>query len=202
MNGLRVVPKSKVQLQQAGLAPAGGLRFFVDVLHNAQAYAAAGQTKLTYFQTVPTDPGLGNMQAAGQLPSGQFFEIHKIFVDVLTDVTTSADTTGALDDVALINKRGYVSFSAGTVPIFQNVPISFFGRSGGAAGMGWGTFTAEETHQFGLQDDNGGFPVHGLVTLQPTDTFVLSLNWNAAQAISAETYVRVSMLGVRYVPIG
>lgn len=105
-------------------------------LYDYQAYAAAGQTQLTFFQT-PTGAGAvnlegTNMQLAGQLPAPQKYLIQGIGVDFLSG--NAAARFGAqsansnFNDAWAVLRRGTLSLSIGSkeylrVPNLMNLPV-------------------------------------------------------------------------------
>lgn len=99
-------------------------------LYSYQAYAAAGQNQLVFFQTpvsgtVTTEDT--NMQLAGQLPAPQKFLIQGIGVDFLPG--TAASQFGAqsantqLNDVYTVLKRGYLTLSIGSKNYFETTTL-------------------------------------------------------------------------------
>lgn len=89
-------------------------------LYSYQAYAAAGQTTLSFF----VNPASGtttvedtNMVLAGQLPAPQKFLVQGIGVDYLPGTAASRfgaqSANGQLADAYAILRRGYLSFTIG-----------------------------------------------------------------------------------------
>lgn len=109
-------------------------------LYDYQAYAAAGQTSLTFF-AVPVGQGNKtlsdtNMVLAGQLPANQEFLIQSIEIDFFpTTPTVAAQMPGAfgagvaqqlLNDVYIVGRSGNVNLTIGSKPYLQEAPIGKF----------------------------------------------------------------------------
>jgi hypothetical protein len=172
-----------------------------DTLYDTQTYVAAGSAALTFFNALPAvaDLTLTNMQLAGALPNPVYFEIQKIFFDILSATTTAATQVGAVSDVDQILKvgRGIATFTLSDKQ-YGPYPLTFFGGSGGANGVIASAIATPGSIQSGSVRDNGGFPMNGALTIPPQVAFNWKLNWVAATAITADTKVRVTMLGIKY----
>lgn len=71
---------------------------------------------------------------------------------------------------------------------------------GGATGVGYGTFTAEESIQqanVGIPG-SGGFPFMGALVIPPKVGFGVTLNWSGAQTLTADARIRIGLAGVLY----
>lgn len=180
------------------LTPVSGQpEIITHVLYDTQAYAAAGQTQLSFFTNLPAGGNFGitNMQTAGTLPNPQYFQIQKVFVDMFANVSTNAGVAGSLNDILL---GLYTSRPTLTLTISDKQygpwPVSFFGSSGRVSGNLSST-VATANLSFGQQGDNGGYPINGSLIIPPATAFNWIMKWQTAQAITVETQVRVSMLG-------
>jgi hypothetical protein len=172
-----------------------------DVLYDTQTYVAAGSTALTFFAALPAvkDLTLTNMQLAGALPNPVYFEIQKVFFDILCATTTGATQAGALSDVDQIMKvgRGIATFTLSDKN-YGPYPLTFFGGSGGSQGILASAIATPGSIQSGNNRDNGGFPMNGALIIPPQVTFNWALQWVPLTAITADTKVRVTMLGIKY----
>lgn len=157
------------------------------VLFDSQTYTSAATTTLTFFGAAQANRTLSNLSQGGQLPEPQYFEIYNLGFDLLKDATTDAGAeTGALDD---INKLMLVGQPIFTLEIanknYGQFPLSFLHTSGGFWGVGWGTFTAEESIQIGNNSvPDGGWNWHGGVIIPPKQNFSVVVTWNAAQTLT------------------
>jgi hypothetical protein len=172
-----------------------------DVLYDSQTYVAAGSSVLNYFTTLPAagDKTLSNMQIAGALPNPVYFEIQKVYFDVLCATTTAATQAGAASDIDQILKvgRGIASFTLSD-KTYGPYPLTFFGGSGGTQAMIASAIATPGSIQSANVRDNGGFPMNGALMIPPQVSFTWQLNWVPLTAITANTVCRVSMLGVKY----
>jgi hypothetical protein len=109
-------------------------------LYHYQAYAAAGQSQLTFFQ-VPagsnaTTNSDTNMQLAGQIPANQQFLIQSIEVVFLPTVpSVAAQLPGAfgagavpqiVNDAYIVGRAGNLTLTIGQKPYLQEAPLGRF----------------------------------------------------------------------------
>lgn len=109
-------------------------------LYDYQAYAAAGQTQLTFF-ALPVGQGGKtlsdtNMSLAGQLPANQEFLVQSIEVMFWPSVPVVAaanpSSFGAqavaagINDVAIVARTGNLTFTIGSKPYLQEAPLGRF----------------------------------------------------------------------------
>lgn len=203
MLGLTVnyVPRTIQTLQQLLQPNANQPETIPWVLFDTQQYAQAGQTQLSFFTTLPNplDNSITNMPLAGALPNPWFFEIQKLYFDVLGPASTSATQAGIADDIQkiVLSGRGYWTLTLSDKKYGQ-FPLSFMGGSGAAwaaiAGSG-DAAGAAKTIEVASVRDNGGFPMNGALIIPPQTQMALTINWPALQAISTAVYCRVSMMG-------
>lgn len=157
------------------------------VLFDTQTYTSAATTTLDFFADQQADRTLSNMLQGGALTDPQWFEIWNLGLDILNDLTTAAGTeAGILDD---IQKLILVGRPIWTLTIsdknYGPFPVSFLHTSGGALGFGWGTFTAEESIQYGNNSvPDGGWNWRGAVVIPPKVGFRVTLTWAAAQTLA------------------
>jgi hypothetical protein len=171
------------------------------VMYDTQQYAAAGSAQLSFFTTLPNpkDNTVTNMPIAGALPNPWYFEIQKVYFDVLNNTTTGATQAGAASDIDILLKsgRGIATFNLSDKN-YGPWPLRFFGGSGGSQAMITSAIATPGSIQSANVRDNGGFPMNGALIIPPQTQFSWTLNWVAASAISVATQVSVSMLGVLY----
>lgn len=166
------------------------------VLYDTVTYPAAGVAHLDAFRNVNADPTLSNMDVAGSLAAGVYFDVHRIFVTPLTPSPSIATT---LDDIGILynNARATFTFTVNSKPIGP-FPLRFAGDAGQPSQQG--NTTADVNNYLG-GPQNGGFPVNGSIKLGPTQKFGVSLDFNST-AIAVALLVQVSLLGILYRKIG
>jgi len=109
-------------------------------LYDTQAYAAAGQTQLSYF-SLPVGQGGKtlsdtNMSLAGQLPKNQEFLVQSIEVVFYpTTPTVAAQMPGAfgaqaaaslVNDAYIFGRSGSLNLTIGSKPYLQEAPLGRF----------------------------------------------------------------------------
>lgn len=153
-----------------------------------------------FFQTVQTDPSLGNLSSQGQLPDPQYFQIFNVGCDILNSTEAQAGhaLTGPVNDIQqlVMSGRGLAVLTIAGKQYF-NVPLSFLHTSGGATGFGFATMTAEAQIEWALNSiPDGGFYLGGGVVIPPKQAFDVTLTWPAALTLTASTPIRLWMAGV------
>ncbi len=180
-------------------------------LYDSQAYAQAGQTQLSFFQT-PKGGSSGktladtNMTAAGSLPAPQSFLVRSIEIYFFALNTVSA--TGAIvaanwNDEYTFRKSGWLELFIGSKPYLDEAPLIKFPPRTGLGGVGAvsDTTTAAASRVTKIDYATGVGEVYEMVPpilLVPTQNFELTLNWPAAVAITVAARVVVSMQGILY----
>ena len=168
------------------------------IFYDTQAYVDNTTLTLNFFQVTNVDRSITNMVTAGQLPHPQFFEWYYVGLDVLRAPTTAAGgVVGAIDDIQrlMLTSRPFWTFTMSD-KILGPFPLSFMHASGGATGFGWGTFTAEESIQYGNNAIfDGGWCLAGAITIPPKVGFGITLNWPAVVDLTADVNLRLWMAG-------
>lgn len=201
MRALPIRPKSYGQLrQESGPSLPGQPEQIPVVFYDTQLYTSGTTTSMSFFASVSNDKTVSNMVNAGQFPSPQYFQWFDWGVDVLQDATTQAGgETGIIDDIQklVLVSRAYAEFTLSDKQ-YGKVPLSFLHASGGATGFGWGTFTAEESIQFGNNGVfDGGWSWNGAIIIPPNTGFTITLTFAAAQTLqSGNTKLRMWMRGL------
>jgi hypothetical protein len=143
------------------------------------------------------------MDLAGTLAADNFFDVHRIFVDFLRAPTaTVADTAaGLVTDIAtLLNvARGTFTITQLAKPLGP-IPLTLVGSSGGVGNAVIGSGRAAAAGaviQYGTAPDNGGWPANASIKLGPSTKFGATLNF-VPTAISVDTPIRLTLLGIRY----
>lgn len=172
-------------------------------LYSTKTFTDNSTTSATFFQDVENDKTLSNMEAAGQLPDPQYMIVHYVTCDLLREPTTAAGgKTGALDDLELFLKatgRAIWTLNMSNKS-YGPFPLTMCHATGGATGVGYGTFTAEESIQ---QANNGipgsgGFPFGGALVIPPKVGFSVKVELAAAVDMTADLRVRMGLAGVLY----
>lgn len=174
-------------------------------IFDTQTYPAAGSGDLNFFNAASVDRTRSNMDVPGQLQAGTWLVVERVYVDFLnTPTVTAADTqAGAANDIAQILKkaRATLTFKYGSKSI-ADIPLTFFGRSGGVEAVLGGNNTAPHLVQVGNMGDNGGYPILGNIIIPPGVSFGATIKFAANNvAISADTDIRVSLFGMLHRPV-
>ena len=185
---------------------AGRPQAIVQTFYDTQQYVSGTTVQLQFFQTQSGDKSLTNMPVAGQFQDGQWFSLHKLFLQIMNapSFAAAATSTGQADDIArlLHTARAYVVFSLNQKS-YPAIPAYFLGSAGGPMGTAESGVVAAPGHwQHGMNSNNGGFPVNGSIVIPPLTNFSMDLNFAAAQTLQGgNTYIQITMLGAFYRPV-
>lgn len=173
-----------------------------DVIFDTQTYVDNTTTTLTYFQTVQADRTLGNIQAAGALPAANAFAISALSCELAigAEKGTATPQNAAANDASLllITGRPTLTFILSD-KTYGPWPLVHVGAAGGLSLEGFGTTTADTGSWASAGvTPNGGFFLGNSIILLPNVQFSVVLNWTAAQDISANRNIRISLHGTRY----
>lgn len=176
-------------------------------LYDFQAYAAAGQTSLTFFQVPVGQSGKTkadtNMEQAGSLPSPKQFLIETIEVYLypgsLVNVAASAATNlpQQADDMYAFAKSGFLDLFIGSKSYLTEAPL---GRFPASTGMRvdqamTGTFTAPNAIKGEYAAMTGLiYRVEPQILLEPTQNFNVTMNWPTAVAMPSGLAARVGVV--------
>jgi len=168
------------------------------VLYDTVNYPIAGAAHLDAFRNVNADPTLSNMDVAGSLPAGVYFDVQRIFItpQVAATVVTSAADLAILYNIA----RGTFTFTVNAKPIGP-FPLRFAGDAGQPSFAGIGATAAASVSGFVGGAQNGGFPVNGAIRLTPAQKFGVGLDF-ASTGVTAIIPLQVALLGILYRKIG
>lgn len=199
--GSRFRALNRAQVQAAATPPSGRSQEAIwHGVYDTQTYVDNTTTRLTFFQQTNVDKTLSNMEASGQFPAPQSFQIHNICCDIwnAAGVSTAAGgVDGQLNDLALLLFVGRPTWTL-TISSKQYgpYPLTLLHGTGGPTGFGWGTFTAEESLQFARNEPSQGWNYFGRIIIPEQVSFSIELNWAAAQNLTADARIRLTMLGV------
>lgn len=187
-------------------------------LYDFQTYGTAGTTQMQFFQ-VPVGQGGKtfedtNMVAAGTLPSPIKFLVQSIEIFFFPGVlNVQAEDTAApltpsqfINDVAAINKAGWLELNVGSKNYLREAPIGVFPPKTGLKGMGAVATSIAGSTASSFNDISfatlGGRPyfIEPNVLLEPTQNFNVTLNWATAVALpsSAAGRIGIKLDGILY----
>lgn len=172
-----------------------------DVIFDTQTYVDNTTVNQSFFQSVQTDKTLGNLSQAGSLPAATAFAISAISSEWLLEAPAGAATGSAQvnDLVALLNAgRPTMTLLISDKP-YGPWPFAYAGAAGFPTFVGFGTTTADAGANAVAQvSPNGGFFTGNGLLLLPNVQFGLNVTYSAAQNISGDRRVRVSLHGTKY----
>lgn len=181
-------------------------------LYDSVTYVAAGQTTLQFFQTPKGQAGKTlqetNMTGAGALPAPQSFLVQSVELYMLPTealiLTVGADTLATfVNNVYEVARSGWLELFVGSKPYLDEAPLMKFpprcGLSVAAALSDTTTAGAARRSIFNYASVGG--PVYELappILLVPTQNFIITLNWPAAVAITADMLIYCNLGGILY----
>ena len=202
-----------------------GWEAFSNTLYDSAAYAAAGQSVLTFFQ-VPVGSGVGfgggaktltdtNMTSNGQLPANQEFLIQSIEVMFLpTTPTVAAGMPASLDAAAnaaqVIINDAYIFYRMGNLNLFigskgycQEAPLMKFPPKAYfdvSAALASSTTADTKALKTGFAGSRGRpYLLKSWLRLVSNQNFNVTLNWpEGLQAITNPARVFISLDGIFY----
>ncbi len=174
-------------------------------LYDTQLITSATTTSATFFQTVQTDPTMGNMESAGQLPDPQYFILHYVTCDILdppiANAGHAASALGPVNDIDVLLKTQRATFTFQmSNKTYGPFPLTLCHGTGGATGNGTATYTAEASIWYGNNGivGSGGFPFLGSIVIPPKVGFKFTVNFAAAPTLSGNINMRLGLAGVLY----
>jgi hypothetical protein len=180
-------------------------------LYDFQAYAAAGQTSLSFFQ-VPVGQSSKtkadtNMVIAGSLPTPQKFMIQSIEIHFWPggDISQFGAQAAAeyLNDIHDVGKGGFLELTVGSKTVLTEAPLLRFPPKTFEvydAALTEGTTAAAASQSRIAYGRFGGKPydVNPAQWLTSNVNFSVTLNWPAAVAIAATGRIGVVLDGMLY----
>ncbi len=159
------------------------------------SYTSGSTTTLTMFSTVQTDKVLGNMEAAGQIPSPMFFDLYHLGLHfhIAPSVTNTASATGvntgAINDSYLLS-TGEIEIVVAQKTYFKDKIYACPSGAGIIGSFGAaGTYTAQASSLW--QSGVNGWPTlrnrnnfWGMLTIPHNQTFSVILNWTSALTLA------------------
>lgn len=196
-----VVAKSREELVRQSTPesiPEGQSEAIPAILFDTELYESGVTTQATFFTTARASRRLSNLNGAG-LPSPNFFEA--MYFTFNARIPPAVDGTPLLDVWSLLN--GDPAVDQGW-PTFRFVladkqigpyPLLALHSLGGITG-----FTTNVTESYAnnsTPDGSGTFCLDGAVTIPPTQTFTIEIEWPSAVTLgNGDTQIMAAMLGV------
>jgi hypothetical protein len=182
-------------------------------LYDYQAYAAAGQTSLTFFAVPNGQSGKTlsdtNMETAGSLPNPKRFLVLGISLQFFPGTVLPGQAPAAANIDAFVNdvyevftSTSYLELFIGSKSYIQ-APINAFPATTRLQGFGYAadatTLAATSFTRTGYAASAGNpFQMSPPVMLEPTQNFKVTLNWPSVVAITNAGRVGVHLHGVLY----
>lgn len=161
---------------------------------------ASNWTAASFFAQPNADTTLSNIQnAAGQLPSDQYFLINAIQADFLIPAASAAATPDAANDITqiLFGARAVVEVSVGS-KLYLQAPLSCFHSTGGVATVMQGTPAAAAIATVAQNWwPDGDFHVDNGILLPPRQGYSVTVRGVAA-ALVATRALRLTLAGTLY----
>ena len=168
------------------------------LIYDTKVYTDNTTVSLNFFDS--TNVGtldLSNMELPGQFPAPQVFDIHGIFCDLWTaaGVSTSATVTGNINDLMLLM---FVGRPRWILTIQQKnygpYPLRTLHSLGAPKVFGFSSDGAEILQQ-AANDNCPGWNYNGALTIPASTAFQFNVTWAAAQDLTADWRVQISMSG-------
>lgn len=203
--GARFKAQSFGAVKAAATPPSGAAPEVIwHQLYDTQTYPATGITRLTFFAAANADKTLCNLDVGGVLPSPQTMQIHNICLDLLPAVATGGVSTAAggaagnLDDLARILFLARPTWTLNiSSKAYGPYSLTALHGTGGPDGFGWGTFTAEESLQYGRNSVAPGWNYFGRVIIPEQVSFNIVVNFQGTLVPTvAAVSMRLSLFGV------
>lgn len=203
MLGTRFKAATRAQLRAKSTPPSGASPEAIwHQFYDTQSYTDNSTTRLVFFQTTNVDATITNMPAAGQLPDPQWLSIYNICLDFLNAGPTNSETgaiTGQLNDQVLLLMVGRPTWTL-TISDKRYGPYSLTALHGTGAPIGDVSGGTGSDHdwsiQYGHNALNPGWNYNGTLIIPPKTNFTIEVNWAAAQDLTGDVYLRMSLFGI------
>lgn len=169
------------------------------LIYDTKTYTDNTTVSLNFFDSVNVGTlDLSNMELAGQFPAPQVFDIFGIYADLwatAAGVSTSATTVGNVNDFYLLM---FVGRPRWTFTLQQKnygpYPLAALHGLGAPVGLLSQT-VATVTQQAVSNDRSPGWDYNGSITVPAQTAFQFNITWQAAQDLTANWLIRISMTG-------
>ena len=175
---------------------------------DTQTYVSGTTVSLDFFQQIQAIKANGNMEAQGQIPAPQYFDVYHIGVKILNDrnvseVVTAAAVAGTINDTSRL-LQGRLTFSIAQ-KVYYDGPVYMCPAGGGVVAevAVAGTFTADDGERYeaannGNQDLRNRNNFWGDITIPHNQNFLVRLEWAAALTLLANTQIKIALDGYLY----
>lgn len=167
--------------------------------YDTQTYVDNTTTSLDFFAAINADKSLSNMEAAGQFPAPQVFNLYNVCADLWTaaGVSTAASNVGNANDLYLLLMTGRPRWTF----TLQNktygpYPLTTLHGTGGPEGFLGTAIATPGSLQFAKNAAYGGWNYSGGLTIPAQTSFQFNVTWAAAQDTTADWRLRISLFGV------
>lgn len=201
MLGTKVTARSRQAVLNAATPPSGRSQEAIwDQRYDSQTYPTTGVTSLTFFTATNADKTLSNMEAAGQFPAPQSFQIHQICADIFPSAagaSSSATIAGNVDDMQKILFQARATWTL-VISSKQYGPYSLttLHGTGGPQGMISSTVAAV-SEQHARNEVSPGWNYCGGLIIPEQTSFSIVVNFQGTLVPVAVTHlIRLSLFGV------
>lgn len=197
MLGTRFKAATRAQLRAKSTPPSGASPEAIwHQFYDTQKYVDNSTLRLQFFQVTNVDSTLTNMPAAGQLPDPQWLSIYNITLDFLNAGPTvdAAAVTGQLNDQSLLLMVGRPTWTL-TISDKRYGPYSLSALHGTGAPTG-AVADGVSVTQYGHNALNPGWNYNGTLIIPPKTNFSIEVVWAAAQDLTGDVYMRLSLFGI------
>lgn len=182
-----------------------------DQRYDTQVYPTTGITSLTFFTATNADKTLSNMEAAGQFPAPQSFQIYNICCDLypnaagLSEVAAPAapatSVPGNVDDMQkiLLQARPVWTLNISS-KIYGPYSLTLLHGTGGPQGFlsGFGTVAAAVVAQHARNETSEGWNYYGSIIIPEQTSFSITVTFQGTLVpVNAAHNIRLSLLGIQ-----
>lgn len=204
MLGTRFKAATRAQMRAASTPPSGASPEAIwHQFYDTQLYTDNSTTRLQFFRETDVDDTITNMPASGQLPDPQWLSIYDVTLDFLNEgptvATESASAAGQLNDQSLLLLVGRPTWTL-SISDKRYGPYTLTCLHGTGAPIGDVSVStgnaADAASQYGHNALNPGWNYNGTLIIPPKTNFSLEVEWAAAQDLTGDVYLRISMFGI------
>ncbi len=182
-------PRVPIPPQMANLATAVSdtSEWLDKIFWDTQSYAAAGTALLDFFQTLPANLELGNMDLPGQIGGNRVFIIRALGVFLRTAIDA---------DIEILSKHGLLRLFVGNKD-YSEWPINLLPAGGGVYAHESSGVAAQLVNlaSHGVPDPRAQYTLSRPLLIPAQLNFRVRCEWPNAPAISAQTFVTVMLKG-------
>lgn len=202
----KMTPPSVAALRKYGVNVPDSVVAISQPLYHYQAYVAAGQTQLTFFQNPTGQNGLTfadtNVEAAGSMPSPKKMLVTGVQVAFFPGSNPGTYGAGAAannwNDVNAVFKSGWLDFFVGSASWLKDAPVGKFSNDFRLAGVGAASDTSTAAASQQTQIDYATFAGKPYditpIELTSNQNFNVTLNWPAAVALPSTVDGRIGVI--------